>query len=95
MLQDWGVDDDGNEKIPFNYYCQCLWYLLVTGADRVVLYAHLDIPFGANNLMEKLEGLLINKEDVREDMKYIQQHADVFWNTVIQDIEPAVVERKI
>lgn len=27
-------------------------------------------------------------------MEYIQQHADVFWNTVIQDIEPAVVERK-
>lgn len=93
MLQDWGVDDDGNEKIPFNYYCQCLWYLLVTGADRVVLYAHLDIPWGKQPHGETRRAV-INKEDVREDMEYIQQHADVFWNTVIQDIEPAVVERE-
>lgn len=93
MLQNWGVDEEGNEQIPFNYYCQCLWYLLVTGADKVVLYAHLEIPWGKQPHGETRKAV-INKEDVKEDMKYIQQHADVFWDTVLKDIEPAVVERK-
>lgn len=93
MLDEWGIDEEGHEKIPFNYYCQCLWYMLVTGAKKVILYAMLDIVWGKCPRQETRTAV-INYEDVSEDMKYIEENADVFWETIVNGIEPAVVERK-
>lgn len=93
MLEQWGIDEEGNEKIPFNYYCQCLWYMLVTGATKVTLFALLDIPWGKLSRQETRIAT-IKKEDVLQDMEYIEQCADVFWKTVKMDIEPPIIETK-
>lgn len=93
MLEEWGIDEDGNEKIPFSYYCQCLWYMAVTGAKKVVLYAMLNIPWGRHPRQETRIAT-INYEDVREDVEYIIERAEEFWKEVENNIMPIVVNRK-
>lgn len=72
--------------IPDNYYCQILWYLLVTGWDFVWLRAYLRVR-GSTLEMRDYE---IERSDpgVEEDIRMLEREGKKFWRAVQEDREP-------
>ena len=74
------------DKIPDNYYCQVLHYLLCTGWDFAIVFALLK----AENFMS-LKTFKINRENVKDELDYLLQKELEFWEYVEKDIEPALI----
>lgn len=67
--------------IPQNYYCQVLHYLAVTDYDFAILKAQLKTVFdGVPTLQTK--HYFIEREEVQEDIDYLMQEEEVFWQYV-------------
>lgn len=81
--------ENWNNQIPQNYYVQVLHYLLITGYDFVILRAQL--KWEDNNKIKTLEtrDYGFTKEQVLEDLKYLENEIDIFWNeNILKRIEP-------
>lgn len=81
--------ENWNNHIPQNYYVQVLHYLNVTGYDFVILRAQL--KWEDKNKVMTLEtrdyGFL--RSQVLEDLKYLENEIDIFWNeNILKNIEP-------
>lgn len=93
MRKEWGYYDDYKEEyielIPQQYYCQVLHYLIVTGFDRAIVYAHLDYSY-----KEDSEVLIriVNREDVLDDMEYIIKNEKKFWKDFESNIPPPFIK---
>lgn len=73
------------DKIPDYYYTQILHYLNVTGADFVYLFAELTYA----DDYQIIKTYLIKREDVKDDIKWLEEKEINFWNNyVLNDIEP-------
>lgn len=73
------------DKIPDYYYTQILHYLNVTGADFVYLFA--ELTYADDYQITKT--YLIKREDVKDDIKWLEEKEINFWNNyVLNDIEP-------
>lgn len=68
------------DEIPDNYYCQCIHYLAVTGADRW----YIAVLIGGNEALYKT--VERNEEDIKA---LIQAEAD-FWHLVETNTPPPV-----
>ncbi len=75
------------DRLPPNYYCQILHYLNVTGFTFVKLFAELtyDENYQANKTYT------IERKDVEEDIKYLEEKEIEFWKYVENDKIPPLV----
>lgn len=92
MRKEWGYYDEYEERyielIPQRYYCQVLHYLIVTGFDKAVVYAHLDYAYKEDSeIIERT----INKEDVLNDMEYIVKNEKKFWDDFKNNTQPPFI----
>ena len=73
MRDAWGDPDDPKDsRVPDAYYCQCMHYMAVTGAD----YWYIAALIGGNDF--RLKRIERNEEDIA----YIQEKEEDFWNLV-------------
>ncbi|SMC38232.1 YqaJ viral recombinase family protein [Papillibacter cinnamivorans] len=72
-----------DDKIPDNYYCQCLHYFNVTGSDFCVLKAHLITEYGGERRINTRH-YFMEREAVREDMEWLEGEEIKFWTQQVQ-----------
>lgn len=76
------------DKIPDNYYIQCLHQLLATGFDFVILKAQIKFNFGESLRLET-KHYHIERSEVKEDTEYLKSKEIEFWTKyVMQDKRP-------
>ncbi len=75
----WGEWDD---KIPQNYYCQVLHYMLVTGAKFAWVKAYLRYdPYWTNGIPRaKVEHYRLDRVYLEDDIKILRDAEIKFWN---------------
>ena len=78
-----------NNKIPDNYYCQCLFYLAVLDADFCILKAQLKSEF-KDNIYIQTKHYQIERTDVQGDIDYLMSEGEKFWQMVQQKKKPAL-----
>lgn len=81
--------DKWKNKIPDNYYIQCLHYLMVTEYDFVYLKAQLKSAINKDIVTTK--HYFINKEDVLDDIKYLKEKEEEFYNLIINKKRPNLI----
>lgn len=78
-----------NGRIPDNYYCQVLWYLMVTEWDFAVLKAQLKYDFGGD-IMIQTRHYKIERSEVEEDIAVLAAEGERFWESVKNKRKPAL-----
>lgn len=78
------------DRIPDNYYCQILHYLLVTGYDFAVLRAHL-IHARGQDVQTSVRHYFIERADVLADLEYLAREETKFWHCIKERRRPAVI----
>lgn len=79
-----------NQRIPDNYYIQCLHGLLIMDADFVILKAQLKTIFeGVPYLQTK--HYHIERVDVEDDIKYLAAEEKRFWDCVQSGRKPNLI----
>lgn len=81
--------DKWKDRIPDNYYIQCLHYLMVTEYDFVCLKAQL--KSATNKDIVTTKHYFINKEDVLDDIKYLKEKEEEFYNLIINKKRPNLI----
>lgn len=79
-----------NDRIPANYYCQVLWYMMVMEADFAILKAQLKYEY-TEDVFLQTRHYFINRSDVEEDIEFLRQSAEKFWSYVQQDKRPPTI----
>lgn len=79
-----------NDRIPDNYYCQVLWYLMVTEFDFVVLKARLRSEW-QGEIRVTIRHYTIERSEVMEDIEELRKAAEKFWKAVQEDREPYLI----
>lgn len=78
------------ERIPYNYYCQCLFYMAVLDAEFCVLKAQLKTVFdGVPYLQTK--HYFIERADVEADIDYLMSAGQEFWGYVKSGKKPPLM----
>jgi putative phage-type endonuclease len=77
-------------KIPDNYYCQVLHYLMVTGFDFAVLKARLKYDIDGE-ISVSTKHYIINREDCADDIEYLKETEKRFVEYIKADERPALV----
>lgn len=73
MRDAWGDPDDPKDsRVPDAYYCQCMHYMAVTGAD----YWYIAALIGGNDF--RLKRIERNEDDIA----YIREKEEEFWDLV-------------
>lgn len=67
------------DRIPDNYYIQCLHQLLATGWDFVILKAQIKSTYD-NDMKLTTKHYPIERKDVLEDIEYLKNKEIEFWN---------------
>lgn len=68
-----------NGNIPPNYYCQVLWYMLITGFSFAVLHAQLKYR-DKQEVWTTRRDYMFQYDNVKEDIEFLKQKAIEFWN---------------
>lgn len=71
------------DKIPDNYYIQCLHQLLSTGFDFVILKAQIKFNFDEMPRLET-KHYYIDRVEVTEDLEYLKAKEIEFWNQYVE-----------
>lgn len=79
-----------NDRIPDNYYCQVLWYLMVTEFDFAVLKARLRTEW-QGEIRVTIRHYTIERSEVEEDIEELRKAAEKFWKAVQEDREPYLI----
>lgn len=79
-----------SDAIPENYYCQCLWQMLATGFDFVVMSAQLKRVYG-RDIRTETRRYFIERAEVQDDIDYLMQEGIKFWGYVERDEKPPLV----
>lgn len=83
--------DEWKEKIPDNYLCQVLHYLMITQYSFAVLFASLKYDFKDINY-SKLVSYYLTYEDRKEEIEYLKNKEIEFWNEyILKDREPSLI----
>ena len=75
------------DRIPDNYYCQILHYLMVAESEYADLRAHLKIAPGYAEDRE----YHIERSDCEDDIAYLAEAEQKFWEAVKSDTEPPLL----
>lgn len=79
-----------NDQIPDNYYIQILHYLLVTEYEFVELRAQLKSVW-QGQIRLNTRDYHIEREEVEEDIEYIKNQEEAFWQQVKTDRKPSLI----
>ena len=79
-----------NNRIPDNYYCQVLMYMAVLEADFAVLKCQMKSAFNGVPYLQT-KHYFIEKSDVQDDIIFLMQKGEQFWECVKNDKCPAFV----
>lgn len=80
-----------DHRIPDNYFCQVLHYLMVTGAEFAVLKAQLKYEFSGGDVVLQTKHYKIERAEVLEDIAYLAQQEADFWKLVQEKKKPALL----
>lgn len=72
-------------RIPDNYYCQVLWYMMVTGAEFAELRAYI------RGRTREIRDYHIERSDVSDDIAMLAETGAAFWEYVQTDTQPPLV----
>lgn len=78
------------EQIPENYYCQVLHYMAVLEADFVILKAQLKYDFKGSIYLQTRH-YRIERDEVEEDIAYLMDQEEFFWEKVEKKERPALL----
>jgi len=78
------------DRIPDNYYCQVLWYLMVTEFDFVVLKARLRSEW-QGEIRVTVRHYFIDRKEVEEDIAELRQAGEKFWKAIQEDRQPYLI----
>lgn len=79
------------DKIPNNYFCQCIHQLLATGWHFLVLKAQLKYEFDGSIYLQT-KHYHIERTEVEEDIEYLKEKEIEFWTgNVLEDKEPNLI----
>lgn len=79
------------DRIPDNYYCQCLWYMAVLEADFCILKAQLKYRFRDGQTLLHTRHYHIEREDVRADIDMLLKAAERFYGFMRAGKEPPLI----
>lgn len=79
-----------NDRIPDNYYCQVLWYLMVTEFDFAVLKARLRSEW-QGEIRVTVRHYFIDRKEVEEDIAELRQAGEKFWKAIQEDRQPYLI----
>lgn len=85
-----GQREKWKDRIPTNYYCQCLMYMAVMEADFTVLKAQLKTNFDGDVHLETRH-YRIERSEVQEDIDYLMRKGAEFWEYVKSDTRPPLI----
>lgn len=71
-----------DNRIPDNYYTQCLHYFFVTEAEFCVLKAHLITEYGEDK-RTVTRHYFMERRDVEEDIEYLKEKEIAFWKDYV------------
>jgi putative phage-type endonuclease len=77
------------DRIPDNYYCQILHYLMVTEFDFAILKAQLKSEFGGNIYLQT-KHYKIERAEVEDDIEELARAESNFWDMIQNGREPAL-----
>jgi putative phage-type endonuclease len=73
-----------DNKIPQNYYIQCLHYMLVTGYTFCILKAQLKTEWTNGDIRLNTRHYRINYEDVKADIELLKAKEIEFWTEYVE-----------
>lgn len=77
-------------RLPNQYFCQILWYLMVTEFDFAVLKARIKSEWrGVPKI--SIRHYTIERSEVEEDIEELRKAAEKFWKAVQEDREPYLI----
>lgn len=79
-----------NQRIPENYYCQCLMYMAVLEADFCILKAQLKSEF-KDEIYLQTKHFKFNRDEVQDDIEYLMKKGSEFWEYVKAKKHPPLV----
>lgn len=79
-----------NDRIPDNYYCQILWYLMVTEFDFAVLKARLRSEW-QGEIRVTVRHYTIERSEVQEDIDELERAGWKMWKAIQEDREPYLI----
>lgn len=85
-----GQREKWKDRIPANYYCQCLMYMAVLEADFAVLKAQLKTEIDGDVRLETRH-YHIERSEAQEDIDYLMQKGAEFWEYVKSDTRPPLI----
>jgi predicted phage-related endonuclease len=81
--------DEWRDRIPDNYYCQILHYLMVTEFDFAILKARLKWQKGEDDIYCQIRHYHIERKDVLEDIEMVKQAEQEFYERLKNNNPPA------
>lgn len=79
-----------DDRIPDNYYLQVIHYMMVTEAEFAVLKAQLKYEF-KDSLFLQTRHYFIERSEVEEDIRILQNAEQKFWEDVVNKRWPALI----
>lgn len=79
-----------NHRIPDNYYIQILHYFMVTEFEFAILKAQLKSEFNGEVYLQT-KHYKIERSEVEEDIKYLEDAERRFWKCVTEKRQPALI----
>ena len=79
-----------DDRIPDNYYLQVIHYMMVTEAEFAVLKAQLKYEF-KDSLFLQTRHYFIERSEVEEDIRILQNAEQKFWEDVVNKRRPALI----
>ena len=79
-----------DHRIPDNYYVQVIHYLMVTEFDFVILKAQLKSEFDREIYLQTRH-YTIEREEVEDQIRYLAEQENQFWDYVKEDRRPPLM----
>jgi len=83
-----------NDRIPDNYYCQIIHYLIVSGYSFAILKAQLKFEYDGLPFLTT-KHYRFNASDLQDDMNLLIEHETKFWVHVTERTRPNLVLPRI
>jgi putative phage-type endonuclease len=81
-----------NDKVPENYFCQVLHYLLVTGFDFAILKAQLKSEWSKGEVRVQTRHYEFKRSELQKDLDFLKEKEVYFWTENIQkNKRPALI----
>ena len=77
------------DGVPDNYFCQALWYLMVTEFDFAVIKAQLKYEY-VNDIRLETRHYFMEREEVQDQIDYLMEEGKRFWDQVQLKQRPAL-----